>query len=126
MDVGDSVLIENQNKMVPAKVEYTSVQTDEGIYLGVLKNTSILFSPSRSWYFLAHLAMPKRVYMIMICRCRWCCCWCCRWRLCLWTLHPLIFKMAAYDTIVSIWRQLQETCPTVVTSCEHFKMVVIL
>ena len=30
---------------------------------------------------------------------------------------PINFKMAAYDTILSIYRQLLETCPTIVTSC---------
>ena len=30
VDVGDSVLIENQNKMVPVIVEQTSVQTHKG------------------------------------------------------------------------------------------------
>ena len=38
--------------------------------------------------FLAHLAMPKWVYMIMICHC--CCHWCCCWHLCLWTVSLLI------------------------------------
>ena len=32
VDVGDSVLIENQNKMMPAKVDYISVHTKEGIH----------------------------------------------------------------------------------------------
>ena len=55
----------------------------------------------------------KWAYMIIICRRRrrrrrWCC-WCLR----LWTVHLLIFKMAAYDrsTMVAIWRQLiANTC----------------
>ena len=32
VDVWDSVLIENQNKMVPAKVKHISVHVNEGIY----------------------------------------------------------------------------------------------
>ena len=75
------------------------------------------------WVLLAHLAMPKWAYMIIICRwccCCWCCCCQCCWRLCLWAVYPVIFKIAAYDTIVSIWRQLIETYLIVVTSCEYF------
>ena len=30
VNVGDSVLIENENKMVPAKVEHISFQANEG------------------------------------------------------------------------------------------------
>ena len=75
------------------------------------------------WSFLlAHLAMPKWVYMIIICRCRWYC-----WRLCLWTVYLLFFKMA-----VILWYyrcHLEETGRkhiTLVTSCGYIKMAGIL
>ena len=37
VDVGDSVLIENQNKMIPAKVEHTEIQAYEGIHDAILQ-----------------------------------------------------------------------------------------
>ena len=93
---------------------------------GAYSRSSTIVTPKVNWEvpFLILLSFwliwlcQKWAYMIIICRCRRCRCRRC-WRLCLWTVH-LVLKMAAYGTMVSIWRQLLYTYLTVVTSCEYF------
>ena len=40
VEVGDSVLVENNNEMIPAKVEHISIYTDKGNVLQHYKHVS--------------------------------------------------------------------------------------